>query len=236
MDRAPAHTYLLVPASRCREELWDTAEEEQPDAVILDIYGDEAGPEEARAAAVDWLKSVRRTRPRQVWFRVHPVSGECAADLAAFEGLGNGVVLPEVATAREVSWVTSLCPATAVMPVFETHHALSRAVSIACRPGVVRLGLSIQRIDEQLPLDVPERRDARVWARSILVNASAAAGLPGPVNGIHPTPEDVVAVAHDAVQAADEGFTAQCINRGWQLCEVRILRREWEASFSGEST
>ncbi|MER7000838.1 hypothetical protein [Streptomyces sp. NPDC000410] len=197
--RDPAQSYLIVAASRCREELRGIEPDRLPDALIIDVYGDGAGPDEARAAAIGWLKSSRRTWPRQVWFRVHPVdSGECAADLAAFGGLGSGIVLPEVVAARDINWVAAVCPETAVIPVFESHQALSQAVSIACRPSVVRLALSIQSIDKRMPTDVPDRRHVQEWAHAILVNASAEAGLPGPVNGIRSAPEDAVAVAHDA--------------------------------------
>ncbi|MER7001148.1 hypothetical protein [Streptomyces sp. NPDC000410] len=56
------------------------------------------------------------------------------------------------------------------------------------------------------------------------MNASAAAGLPGAVNGVHSDPEDAVAAAHDAAQAAGAGFTRQCVNRAAQLADIRAIR------------
>ncbi|MER7000817.1 hypothetical protein [Streptomyces sp. NPDC000410] len=211
----PPWSWLLVPASRWREELRDPEAGPLPDAVILDVHEDEAGPGPARAAAAAALEQSSRPgsglgqgRP---WLRIHPVdSPECRADVEALARLGAGLVLPRTTSAVDVDRLTALCPGVRVMPVLEDQEALSHAVAIAGRSGVAWLGFSSRRV-------------AVAWARPVLVNACAAAGIPGPVNAVHTAPEDAVAVVHEAAESALAGFAGQCVNRREQLRDIHTL-------------
>ncbi|MFD9544914.1 hypothetical protein [Streptomyces sp. NPDC060022] len=163
----------------------------------------------------------------QLWLRVHPAfTYECAAVLAQVEGPVGGLILPQVHSAEEIQWVMDRVPAVKVLPVIENQDALSRVMSIAGHPAVCRLGFSGPGLlasatpaDALLP---PE--EALAWQRRIVVSASAAAGLPGPVNGVHGSETAALvadAFADDAEQAARSGCTGQCATDLTQLAYLQ---------------
>ncbi|MFD9541429.1 hypothetical protein [Streptomyces sp. NPDC060022] len=167
----------------------------------------------------------------QLWLRVHPAfTDECAAVLAQVGGIEDGLILPQVRSAEDIQWVVNRTPAVEVLPVIENQDALSRVMSIAGHPAVCRLGFSAPGLvasatpaDGLLP---PE--EALAWQRRIVVSASAAAGLPGPVNGVHGSETAALvadAFADDAEQAARSGYTGQCATNPAQLAYLQAQLR-----------
>jgi citrate lyase subunit beta/citryl-CoA lyase len=69
----------------------------------------------------------------------------------------------------------------------------------------------------------PEHREALLWARSQLVVASAAAGLPGPVDGVTRAVQDDAVLRSDVEHAKGLGFAGKLCIHPAQLALTRAL-------------
>jgi citrate lyase subunit beta/citryl-CoA lyase len=180
-------SYLFVPGDRPESFTADHG----ADTVVIDLADAiDAGAKDATRASVrDWLHTVPKTT---VWIRINPgelghldvhavvgpgVSGVCVAGSASASQLAAlATVLAEAEEAHRLP-----IGSVAVTPVLETAAAVLGAAEIARAPRVGRLQLSEVTLRDELGVEPgPDERELW-WARSMVVLASAAAGIEAPV-------------------------------------------------------
>jgi citrate lyase subunit beta/citryl-CoA lyase len=180
---------LFVPGDL--PERFVPAEQMGADAVVIDLADavPPDGKDAARAAIRDWLAQ----QPRgPVWIRINPgelghrdvhdvvgpeVMGVCVAGTASASQLAAlATVLAEAEEAhrRPVGSV-------AVAPVLDSAAAVLGAAEIARAPRVTRLQLGEAALGEQLNVELGSDERELLLARSLVVLASAAAGIEPPV-------------------------------------------------------
>ncbi|TCB97230.1 CoA ester lyase [Micromonospora zingiberis] len=207
---ADARTMLFVPGDR--PERFAKASATRADLVIIDLE-DAVGPghkDAARQEAARWVDTVG---PAAV--RINGVgASEHAADVRALAGLPQlrAVVVP---MAEDPGALVALHqrfgPQVAIVALIETAVGMVRALEIAGATGVTRLAFG--HLDFAADIDAATSDEAMRYARSTLVVAARAAGLPGPVDGVTTDLTDPGRAAADAERARGLGFTGKfCIH------------------------
>lgn len=201
-----ARSWHLVSALRLEE-----AAASRADAVVIDV--EDAVPaaekESARRAAAAFLDS------RPAWVRVNDVtSPHWAHDLRVIgrsEGL-LGIVLAKVESAADVERTAlALAPGAKIVALIESACGLEAASEIARQEGTFRLAFGSG--DFRRDTGMHDDPVALAYPRSRLVVASAAAGLPGPIDG--PTLADSPERVSEATRASRTlGMTGKLMLRG----------------------
>ncbi|GAA2354421.1 aldolase/citrate lyase family protein [Streptomyces violaceusniger] len=237
-------TMLFVPGDR--PDRFSKAASSGADAVLIDL--EDAVPADnkaaARAAAIRWLARhrsvVRINAPGSPWH------AEDLAALAEAPALLRGVVLPKCSTAEQVASVIDHLPyGVSLLPLIESAIGLREAGAIAGLPRVGRLlfGSVDYALDTGITPSPPEEPEL-LWARSSLVNASQAAGLPSPLDGVHTRLEDKEGLATSSRRSRALGFGGRLcvhplqvatVHRAWQPTdqEIRWARGVIQASSAG---
>lgn len=226
---AGARSLLFVPATR--PDRFAKAAASGADLVILDL--EDAVPEvekgTARQQVVEWLTTGGRAA-----VRVNPAgSPHHDADVTALAGAPGLVaaVLPMAASTEALARThTELGPDVALIPQVETAAGLVRAVDLAAAPGVVRLAFG--HLDFAVDIDAAPEPDTLAYARSGLVVASRAAGLPGPVDSVTTDLDDERAAHTDAVAARRLGFTGKLCIHPRQVAAVNAAMSPTETEVS----
>ena len=205
-----ARTLLFVPGTTPAR--FDKAARSAADVVILDL--EDAVPEKEKSAARDavaaWLRDGGRAAVR--------VNGTTTAhydrDIAALAGLAGllAVVVPKADSPDALSALHErLGPGVEIVPLVETAAGLLRVGELARTGGVSRLAFG--HLDFAVDIDADTGDEAMLMARSALVVASRAAGLPGPVDGVTTVLDDPAAARDDARRARRLGLTGKlCIH------------------------
>lgn len=209
MSRAAGTTWLFVPGDRA--DRFDKAAAAGADAVILDL--EDAVAPEHKAAARDAVAAWLAGATHRAWVRVNAVGTPWHADdLAALRTAGGlrGVVVPKAEDVERVRPVAEALPDGAgLLALVETARGIQRAADLADSGCVDRLALG--SVDLALDLGADETDETLLLARTMLVLASRAAGLPGPVDGVSTVLDDPAPVAAAARRARAFGF-------GGKLC------------------
>jgi citrate lyase subunit beta/citryl-CoA lyase len=121
----------------------------------------------------------------------------------------RGIVLPKTQGPATVRRVQRALPRTRILALIETAVGLQDALSVAACAAVS--GLAFGSIDFALDIEADESDEALLFARSALVVASRAAGLPPPIDGVTVETRDIEVVRAAAVRARRLGF-------GGKLC------------------
>lgn len=202
-----ARSLLFVPGDRPKR--FDKAAASGADLVILDLE-DAVAPEfkeQALAHVITWLSAGRRAAVRING----ATSGWHTAELDALRSVDATVVLPKAESADEVAVVADrLGSAARIIALVETPCGVRAAANIAAFPAVARLALGNVDLSTELGVD-PSSRAALAYARGRLVMAAAAAGLPGPIDGVTTALDSPDALASDSAYARELGF-------GGKLC------------------
>lgn len=201
-----AATLLFVPGDR--PERFGKAMAAGPSLVVLDLE-DAVAPdrkEYAREQVVAWLEenpecAVRVNAAGTAWHD---------EDLAVLRRRRCTVMLPkaEPATTRAAGEQLGVLPV--VIALVETARGVLDARETATVPNVQRLAFGSFDLAAELGAD-PADRDAFVAARGALVLASAAAGLPGPIDG-------VTADLDNELHLTDEVHYARRLGFAGKLC------------------
>ncbi|RNM12639.1 HpcH/HpaI aldolase/citrate lyase family protein [Nocardioides pocheonensis] len=208
-DLSWATTFLFVPGAR--PDRFARAAASGADVVVLDLE-DGVAPSErtfARQEVAAWLAA-----GNDAVVRISATGTEDqVADLAALGGTSPAVMLAKAESAADVEAVTAtLGPGTEVVALVESARGLLGAGAIAAAPGVRRMALGNVDLASALGVD-PNDRTTLLAARSMLVLASSAAGLTGPVDGVTTMIDDVELIRSDADHAASLGFRGKlCIH------------------------
>ncbi|WP_114906254.1 HpcH/HpaI aldolase/citrate lyase family protein [Ornithinimicrobium murale] len=207
-----ARSFLFVPGDR--PERFDKAVASGADVVIIDLE-DAVAPEakaQARDAVVQWL-----TEGGRAAVRVNAAdSPEHQADVHALAGTFTiapdsellAVVLPKADDPDLASSVANLT-GVPVIALVESALGVVRAHEIASAAGVSRLAFG--HLDYAVDLGSGNGREAVLLARSTLVLASRAAGLPGPIDGVTTALDDAEALTDDLAYARDLGLTGKLL-------------------------
>jgi len=206
-----ARTWLFVPGDR--PERFPKAAAAGADIVLLDLE-DAVRPahkDAARDSVTSWLVgtsvscAVRVNAAGTAWH---------AADLAALATGGpHIVVLPKSEDPAVVARVVDALPdGSVVVALVETAQGVAGATGIARVAGVARLVLGTYDLAAELGVD-PDHAPAMASARGALVLASAAGGLPGPVDGVTGDVHDSDRVTADVLASAALGFAGKlCVH------------------------
>lgn len=180
---------LFVPADV--PERFAAARRFGADAVVIDLADAvaEEAKDSARKAVRNWLEAAPHGT---VWIRINPgerghldvhtvvgpaVTGVCAAGTASASQIAAlGTVLAEAEEAHRLP-VGSIT----VAPVLDTAAAVLGAAEIARAPRVSRLHLGETALRAQLGVELGADERELLFARSLVVLASAAAGISAPV-------------------------------------------------------
>lgn len=208
MNVRTARSLLFVPGNR--PQRFDKAVAAQPDIVIIDLE-DAVGAEDkvtAREQTASWLAAgntamVRINAAQTPWYE---------DDLALIAQYRVPVMPAKSETAEQVERITAAAPGAPVVPLIETAAGIAGAAALCAVPGVARVAFGSIDLGNELGVD-PENRDALLLHRSLLVLASAAAGLAPPIDGVTTTFTDPEPVVDDFRYARSLGMTAKlCIH------------------------
>ncbi|MEV0063358.1 CoA ester lyase [Nocardia sp. NPDC050718] len=222
-----AATLLFVPADR--PERFAKATAANPGLVVLDLE-DAVAPEAKDAArdnAVAWIAAGNEcaVRINAAGTRWHD------DDLAALAPLHCAVMLPKaeigvlpavIATltagradrgsAHPASPLGEIDTPAPLIALIETAAGVVHAAAVAATAGVDRLAIGTFDLAAEIGVD-PADRDALAGTRHTVVLASAAAGLPGPIDGVTGVVDDADLVHDDAGYGRRLGFAGKlCIH------------------------
>jgi citrate lyase beta subunit len=211
MDADRALTWLLVPSGR--PDRFAQAAASGADAVILDLADARGSNADARRAVVDYLAA-----GHPAYVRIGGRDAEThAADVAALAAAGSALkgVMVRRSESRDVfaALDRSLADGVVAIALVETAAGLRAVDEIAGAPRVARLALGAAEL--LLECGIEDPFDGLLAARSTLVFASRAAGLPSPIDGATAAIDDAELARGDAQHARRLGFGAKlCLHAG----------------------
>lgn len=233
-SRKPLRSYLYVPASDPRRV--EKALASEADAVVLDLE-DAVAPnrkDEAREGAGRLLEAAP---PKPVFVRVNaPGSPHFGEDLRAVLGPNLfGIRLPKVEDPEGVRGVgerleEAECGAT-IQCLIESALGLEMAFEIARSHGRVT---NVSPGEADLSADLGVRGEAGLaYARSRLVAASRAAGLPGPVQSVYTDVRDLEGLRRSTRKGKDLGFLGRSAIHPAQLPVINEVFTPTEEEIAG---
>jgi citrate lyase subunit beta/citryl-CoA lyase len=210
-------SYLYVPAdapAKLAKALTSGA-----DALIVDLEDSvaQAGKAAAREAAAAF---VRAASGPSIWVRVNPgpvghddaraVAGPWVAGIIAAKTASAADV---VALDRLLTEAGPACDGVSVVPLLESAAAVLAAPEIARAPRVTRLHLGEADLRADLGVTLgPDEREL-LLARSMVVLASAAAGIEPPVAPVSTSFRDLEALRESTIALKRLGFVGRaCIH------------------------
>jgi citrate lyase subunit beta/citryl-CoA lyase len=206
-----ARSFLFVPGDRPGR--FERALSSGSDVVVVDL--EDAVAPAAKEAALNHVLELL-TRSAKVVVRINdPRTARGAADLdgLATAGIPVAVMVPKAEDADTITRVRRVLGTDVpVLPLVETAAGVLRVVALADTPGVTRLVFGHLDLCAELSLG-PDDLVRLAPARFALVAASAAAGLPAPVDGVCTEVRDGDRILTEARQSVDGGFTGKlCIH------------------------
>ncbi|QUB99470.1 HpcH/HpaI aldolase/citrate lyase family protein [Cellulosimicrobium cellulans] len=217
---APPLALLYVPADR--PDRVAKALASAADVVLVDLE-DAVAParkDEARAHAVALLDDAAAARGVQVRIN-HPATPWHAADVAALAGmpLAVGARAPKVESADEVRALAAALPGRALHLLVESALGVERAFELAtASPQVASLGLGEADLRSDLRVD---DEAGLAWARSRVVVAARAAGLPSPAMSAFTHVRDLDGLAASCRAGRALGFCGRTAIHPAQLDTIR---------------
>jgi len=226
-----ARTLLFVPGNR--PQRFGKAQAAQPDIVIIDLE-DAVGPPEkdaAREHAAAWLAAgnaamVRINAPDTAWH---------AADLALVAQHRMPVMVAKAERAEQLERITEMAPGAPLVPLIETAAGVRAVHELSAVAGVTRLAFGSIDLGNELGVN-PDDRTALLLHRSLLVLASAAAGLAPPIDGVTTVFTETDTVTSDMRYARSLGVTAKLCIHPAQVAAVHraMAPSESEIDWAGE--
>lgn len=184
-------------------------------AVIVDL--EDAVAPDAKGAAREGLSDLLAApRERPVHLRVNALGTPWAADdLAAASELGGvaAIELPKTQTASDAQEAVARAGGKAVRCLVESARGVEHAYAIASVAGVA--GIALGELD--LAADTGASGHGLDWARARIVNASVAAGLGRPPQGVHPNIADLDGLRSSCLHGRTLGFLGRAAIHPVQL-------------------
>jgi citrate lyase subunit beta/citryl-CoA lyase len=227
-------TALYVPGDR--PDRFDKAVSSGADEVILDLEDAVAASRKdyARAAVAEFLATGHQV---PVYVRVTAVTGpDLRADLDAVAGAPGlaGLRLPKVESAEQVRAAAAAGAGPRLHPLIESAAGLEAAYAIAtAHPAVASIGLGEADLRSDLGVSADE---GLLWARSRVVVAARAAGLPPPAMSVYPNVSDLDGLAASCAAGRRLGFLGRAAIHPRQLPVIVAAFRPTaaEAARAGE--
>jgi citrate lyase subunit beta/citryl-CoA lyase len=202
---------LFVPADQPQRlaRAWSL----DADVVIVDLE-DAVAPQNKALARTTLSDHIAAAGPpaSALWIRINALDTEDAAidlELVAQWPAIAGLVVPK---ARAAS-LTEIRAGKPIVALVETAAGLLEAPDVAVSPGVSQLMLGTLDLAADLDVEVSPVADVFRYARVQLALASAAAGLPGPIDGVWAGISDPDGMRAEAQIALAAGFTGKaCIH------------------------
>lgn len=219
MTTPPPLTLLYVPGDR--PDRVAKALASAADVVVVDLE-DAVAPaakDTARATVGELLASVPAERRVQV--RVNAAGTPWHdADVAALAALPThvGLRLPKAEDPASVAALLSDVGGREVHLLLESALGVERAFALASLAGVASVGLGEADLRSELRVDY----DAGLtWARSRVVVAARAAGLPSPAMSVYPHVRDLAGLAESCRAGRRLGFLGRAAIHPSQLAPIR---------------
>jgi len=217
-----ARTFLFVPGSR--PERFAKALASGADAIVIDLE-DAVLPDDkssARRAVVTWLDGIAPAELDRVVVRINAAGTAWHGDdLDAIAPRVGAVMVAKAETGVALADAARLVP---VIALIETASSVLDARAIAATAGVARLAFGSFDLANELGID-PLEADALRSSRMALVLASAAAGLPGPIDGVRAAIDDADGLRAETQAARRLGYTAKLCIHPRQVADVdEVLR------------
>lgn len=212
---ARATTVLFVPGDR--PERFAKAAASEAELVVIDLE-DAVSPDAkpaARAAAASWLAELDPSERGRWLARVNAAGTPWHEQDLQAVGAG-AVILPKAHAGAALTAAAARGP---VVALIETAVGVLGAQAVAETPGVARIAFGSFDLAGELGVD-PADTTALAAARAALVLASAAAELPGPIDGVHGALDDEAGLAAETALARRLGFTGKLCIHPRQLAPV----------------
>ena len=203
-------SYLYVPGDDPRRI--EKALATGADAVVVDLE-DSVAPNRKEEARNNVARVLESQPARPVFVRINAPGSELAArDIAAVAALQlSGLRLPKVESLESVRLVAKTLEAlrseAGIQCLIESALGLELALEIA-RSHERVAGISLGEAD--LAADLGVRDEAGLlYARSRIVSASRAAGLPGPVQSVYTNVKDLDGLRRSTEEGKNMGFVGR---------------------------
>ena len=204
ISERPAVTFLYAPADR--PDLVAKALASTADVVIVDLE-DAVAPAHKQSARAALSGMLAGHLGRRVQVRVNALETPWGAlDLAAVANLETevGIRIPKVGSPADVEEVSRAVGDRHLHILIETARGIEAAYDIArAKAPVASVGLGEADLRSDLGIDDDT---ALAWARSRLVIAARAAGLPSPSMSVYPNVRDDVGLARSCAIGRGLGF------------------------------
>ncbi|GAA3428287.1 CoA ester lyase [Streptosporangium nondiastaticum] len=219
-------TWLYAPADR--PDLVAKALAGPADVVIVDLE-DAVAPGNKDLARAEVVALLATPRPR-VQVRINDTRTAWGqADLRAVGALAAGTAgirVPKAESAGQMRDVAAAVPGAELHPLIESALGLERAYEIASAdPAVASIGLG--EADLRADLGVSDEAGLS-WARSRLVVAARAAGLPAPAQSVYTDFRDLEGLAESCRAGRAMGFRGRAAIHPAQLPVIRDAYRPGE--------
>ncbi|MGW3614023.1 HpcH/HpaI aldolase/citrate lyase family protein [Micromonospora sp. NPDC005163] len=223
MGELTVRTALYVAAHRARHlaKAWTT----DADALVLELE-DGVPPdakEDARAAV---RRELAGPTAKPAFVRVNGLdSGMLRDDLMAVAGTSAvGVRVPKVEAPSDVAtvagWLEKLGSDAGIVPILETARAIQAAPEIAsAHPRVMGLLMG----EEDLAADLGCGPTGLLYARSRVVLAARAAGLPAPLQSVWTRVGDIEGLRADSEAGRELGFHGRSVIHPSQIGPVHAV-------------
>lgn len=220
----PLRTYLYAPGSDARmmEKTFAT----EADAVVFDLE-DAVAPSRKDLARAQVARMLQCQPPKPTFVRINAVdSGLADEDLMAIAGPWlAGVRLPKTESPEEVRHVADRlerlgCDA-GIHCLVESALGVERAFDLArAHPRVTGLGLG--EADLRADLGVSDEAGL-VYARSRIVVAARAAGLPAPIQSVYANVRDPEGLRRSTEDGKSMGFVGRSVIHPAQVAIVNAV-------------
>ncbi len=217
---APPLTWLYVPGDR--PERFAKALASQADVVIVDLE-DAVAPGHKDAARENARVLLASATPKPVTVRINDVRSRWgAADLALLRDVANlaGIRVPKVESAEDVRAVRAGLGSRDVPLhcLIESARGVEAAFAIAgADPTVAGIGLGEADLSSDLGVS---DEDGLLWARSRIVVAARAAGLPAPAMSVYTKIDDPEGLAASCRRGRALGFIGRAAIHPRQLSVI----------------
>lgn len=204
-----ARSFLFVPGDRPGR--FRKAEESGADVAVLDL--EDAVKVGNRDMALQEVVAWLATTGRAV---VRIRAGQDVTPLKGLPGL-LGVMVPKAERPEDVIGVHETLDRP-VIALVESAAGVLAATSLAGARGVARMAFG--ELDLAADIGAQPNHRAMLMARSTLVLASRASGLPGPLDGVTAKFDDDAALARDLRAAMELGMTGKLLIHPRQVAIV----------------
>ncbi|HVV58687.1 MAG TPA: CoA ester lyase [Gaiellaceae bacterium] len=218
-------TWLYVPADR--PDRVEKALASRAHAVIVDLE-DAVAPAAKEAARAGLPALLGDPVDRLVHVRVNALATPFALDdLAAAAELAGvaGVTVAKVEDAADAERAVELAGGKRVQCLIESARGVEHAYAIASVPGVT--GISLGEAD--LGGETGASGTGLDWARSRIVNAACAAGLPRPPQSVYPNVRDLDGLRLSCVRGRELGHLGRTAIHPDQLPVIESVYLPTEA-------